>query len=382
MNSKNLKKTYVNTYERFFLENEIVISTPFIMNWSGDILNNYSGVGIKQKIPLRLYAGCSKNSSGKITLGKVFNLDLNEYKFIETNALEYAPYFNDLNSYIEEKYAHLIKEYGGLEINILSELPRGVGLGFGSIIALLLAVLFNRLENKLDIETINELKKQNINNLLNDTYGSFYSMFMDALELDKHVYSMVSSSTKLGSFFDSYYPIVAFSQDFEKTSPHTDLHTNRYFGFRFQDIFKEVREVPYAPIDYGLIYSGKPVLLEQIAGSHYKNNGYIEQEIKTEFRTLFGDYLDQLSPNQRPRFYKNLIHPETNEFDLTYGKLMGIISLKVLYFMSQMYCDGYDESNMLQFLDAIKKLNQGDAVTRDSSHTFLSFIKKLLEKFQ
>lgn len=55
MNSKNLKKTYIQTYEKFFLENQTVISSPFVLNWSGDILDNYSGVSIKQKIPLRIY---------------------------------------------------------------------------------------------------------------------------------------------------------------------------------------------------------------------------------------------------------------------------------------------------------------------------------------
>ncbi|MEI7558542.1 MAG: hypothetical protein WCJ45_07250 [bacterium] len=55
MNSKNLKKTYVQTYEKFFFENQTVISVPFVLSRSGDILNNYSGVSIKQKIPLRIY---------------------------------------------------------------------------------------------------------------------------------------------------------------------------------------------------------------------------------------------------------------------------------------------------------------------------------------
>ena len=55
MNSKNLKKTYVQTYEKFFLENQTIVSAPFVINRSGDVLNNYSGVSIKQKIPLRMY---------------------------------------------------------------------------------------------------------------------------------------------------------------------------------------------------------------------------------------------------------------------------------------------------------------------------------------
>ncbi|MEI7558543.1 MAG: hypothetical protein WCJ45_07255 [bacterium] len=39
----------------------------------------------------------------------------------------------------------------------------------------------------------------------------------------------------------------------------------KYYGFRLNELFKGLRDNPYLPIDYGVIYSGKPVLLEQIA---------------------------------------------------------------------------------------------------------------------
>jgi hypothetical protein len=89
------------------------------------------------------------------------------------------------------------------------------------------------------------------------------------------------------------------------------------------------------------------VLLEQIAGNQYKNNSLSAMEIKTEFKNLFGEYLQEIPIQQRPRFYKHLIAPETDEFEFIYGKMMGIISLKILYFMSKMYADGYDEFNVM-----------------------------------
>ena len=112
MNSRNLKRTYVKTYENFFLENSSVISTPFVMNRSGDLLNNYSGVSIKQKLPLRMYIGCSKNSSGKITLGTISHYDFDEFTYIKIPLKEYAPYFNDLDKYIKTKYDFLIEKHG------------------------------------------------------------------------------------------------------------------------------------------------------------------------------------------------------------------------------------------------------------------------------
>ncbi|MEI6117921.1 MAG: hypothetical protein WCP92_01360 [bacterium] len=58
----------------------------------------------------------------------MYHLDINEYQFIETNALEYAPYIADINKELEKKYGKLLNGNEGIEINILSELPRGVGL--------------------------------------------------------------------------------------------------------------------------------------------------------------------------------------------------------------------------------------------------------------
>lgn len=113
-------------YEKFFLENQTVISAPFVLSWAGDIFNNYSGVSIKQKIPLRMYMGYTKSKNKGINIKSVYHLDINEYQFIESNALEYAPYIRDINKELERKYAKLLHDDEGIEITILSELPRGV----------------------------------------------------------------------------------------------------------------------------------------------------------------------------------------------------------------------------------------------------------------
>lgn len=60
---------------------------------------------------------------------------------------------------------------------------------------------------------------------------------------------------------------------------------------------------------------------------------------------------------------------------------MGILSLKILYFMSKIYSEAYEEMHMLQFLDALEKFRQGDCVTRNSSTNFLKFITSFLENF-
>jgi hypothetical protein len=95
------------------------------------------------------------------------------------------------------------------------------------------------------------------------------------------MYGMVSSGTKLAAFFDTHYPVVSFCEDFDKNTAHVNVTTKKFFGFKLNDLFKEIRPIPYSSIDYGLIYSGKPVLLEQIAGNQYKSNAISTKEIKT-----------------------------------------------------------------------------------------------------
>ena len=309
------------------------------------------------------------------------HFDFDEFNYIDTPLREYAPYFNDIDAYIQKEYKYLLEKHEGIEINMLSELPRWVGLWFGSILWLLFSLLFNCLGNWDISGQILSMTTMNINESLRDEDNPFVKIIKDARQFDAHIYNMVSSWTKFASFFYAHYPIISFSQDFDKYTSKPENLINKYFWFRFQDLFPEIRDVPYSPIDYGIIYSGKPVLLEQIAWDNYKNNNTLASEIKTECRNLFSEYLDTIQPQQRPKFYKHLIQPDIDEFELTYGKLMGIISLKMLHFMSKMFVNGYDETNMLNFLDTVKKIRQGDSVSRHSSTTFLSFIKKILERF-
>lgn len=142
-----------------------------------------------------------------------------------------------------------------------------------------------------------------------------------------------------------------------------------------------MRENPYLPIDYGIVYSGKPVLLEQIAGNKYKTNSTINKTIRSDFKKLFGDLFSNLHINRIPGFYKHLVAPELDEFDMTYGKIMGVISMKILYYMAKIHSEAYEEDHMIQFLETLRTYRQADCVTRRSSKNYLKFIKSLLDNY-
>lgn len=70
-----------------------------------------------------------------------------------------------------------------------------------------------------------------------NSQGDVAKIFIDAFHFDKLIYGMIGSGTKMASFFDASYPIVSFSEDFDKNLvPESDI-VNRYYGFRLNDLF-------------------------------------------------------------------------------------------------------------------------------------------------
>jgi len=108
MNSKQLKNNYREVYESFFQKNQIVLSAPFLMTWAGDLSKSYSGITIKQKIPLRIYLGVNKNKSGRINLNEITYREKTTNNFLTTNILEYAPHFFQLDRHINENWRNLL----------------------------------------------------------------------------------------------------------------------------------------------------------------------------------------------------------------------------------------------------------------------------------
>lgn len=82
------------------------------------------------------------------------------------------------------------------------------------------------------------MRMQDINEALMYPQNETYKIFEDAFYFDTLIYDMVGSGTKMASFFDSPYPIVSFSEDFDKllVSNHDIVH--RYYGFRLNNLFK------------------------------------------------------------------------------------------------------------------------------------------------
>jgi len=106
-------------------------------------------------------------------------------------------------------------------------------------LALLLGVIVQRIMGNHEIYTeIDELKKKNINEVLSAPNNIFHKIMIDALKFDRSIYGMISTGTKMVTFFDGYYPVVSFSQDGEKSLLSEEEIIKRCYGFRLNHLFK------------------------------------------------------------------------------------------------------------------------------------------------
>lgn len=263
MNSKELKKKYHNEYKIFFTEHNIILSIPLIMNRSRDI-RAFDWVSIKQKIPLRIYWWIKKNDSGKIILNNITKqniyTDEKEDHIKTTEIKNYAPYIQEIEEYLNKNHKNLIQQYGGIEINIFSEVNRWIGLGYDQIFTMLISSLIHRLNNELTEEGLTKIKKETINNTIisNKTFQSI-------LEEGRRISTIISwywfSWDKITSFFSWYYPVVTNTT---RISKKWEEEKYQYNWFKLNELFEDLPEIPYTPIDFGLIFSWQPTYLEQI----------------------------------------------------------------------------------------------------------------------
>lgn len=377
MNSKKLIKKFPNIYQNFFWKHSIVVSSPLLVNRCDDLFPDYSWVSIKQKIPFRIYVWMTKNGLDKITLNKIHYRDDLENKFIQRDMLGYAPCFYNILEVLNHKYDHLIKKHWWFEINILWEMWRWKWMWFGSIISVIISTLLKRINGDIDQEKIKKADWLTINEAISNDYLWIKDLLLDAFEIDLQIYGKTFYTAKISTLFNSHYPIISFTTDNPSDNLNGVDFWYKRFWFRMGELFNGLREVPYLPVDRWIIYTWKPVLLEQIVSRNLINID-VYSDIQEEFRTTFNWYFDDLLPIKKPKFFTNFIEWSENGIKETYGKMMGIISLEILYFMYNLYSQWYSDQDMKLFKKALEKTKYANHIMREDSESLIWFLNRLL----
>jgi len=381
MNSKKLIETFPSIYEEFFWRNSIIVSSPLLVNRCDDLFPDFSGVSIKQKIPFRLYAWISKNNLKKITLNKISYRDDSDNKFIQADMLWYAPCFYNILETLNKKYSHIVKKYWWFEINMLGELGRWKWLAFGSITSLLISALCKRLEWTFNQEVLTNSDKITINEAINDENLWIRDVLLDSYEIDLDIYGKIFYTGKVSTLFNSHYPIISFTEDNPSNNINWINKSHKHFWFRMWEMFKGLKEIPYLPVDRWFIYTWKPILLEQIINRNLINIS-MYTEMRKEFKGKFDWYFKDLLPTRKPKFYTDLIEWNEEILTETYSKIMGIISLEILYFMYNLYSQWYSDQDMRFFKKSLEKIRYANHITRENSESLIIFSNKLLANLE
>jgi hypothetical protein len=376
MHTKKLHALHAPTYEAFFTQQKIIFSSPFVLSWTWDADARYSWVAIKQKIPLRMYIGITSEPKPGIHFGNIIYRDMSEWDYVETAMYEYAPYFYELEKYIKHQKTQRDEWY---RITILTELPRGAGLGFDSIFCLLLSTALQRLQNKIsnsDLQWWETLLED-----INDAESPLYTIVRYAHTLESHIkwYQYMSGAIAT-SVCNTPFPVVSFCEDIPHTGKKELISTYDYkcFVYPFNTLFPQAWETPHVPLDYGLIYSGRPSLSEHTS----------QETIQGEFSHLmnfvqetFKDSITYSSGQRKPKFHKELIKEHDKGNTTVVQSLLWYTSFEMLYTLKTLYQKWYNEDDIKKCILAVTKIRHAHNVVRRSSEYLSSLITALQQFF-
>ncbi len=290
--------------------------------------------------------------------------------------MEYASVFSKLSEYVNKKYISDIQKKWWLEINILSETSRWLWLGFISIISMLIFIWLEKFYH--NIHYVND-EKIIINDFLNIN-TPIDNLLRLSLEANKTIWTKFSVENQISSFFDSYYPIVSFKENIDNNIKNIDLKTVKIYWYRLNNIEKNLASVPFLPLDYWLVYSWRPVLVDHILNTNNESFNWTK-DIKQKVKKYFWKNINEILPIRKPKFYSTFIEPEEDIFKETYGRIMWAISLEILNIISKLYSAWYTESNMMTFISAINKIRHWNYITRKWSKSFTTFLDNIFTNF-
>lgn len=266
MNTKTLRQHFPDVYREFFAKCSTVVSAPGSFFWSAGLGVIYGGIGVTEKIPLRVYVGIERREEKNLLFGDYITYVPHQQRFENFTH----------NTVYEEKFLRLINDLRtGLassidgKIHILSEVPRGAGLNQSGAVNIALSTLLGLETSMITQEKVSELTQAKTPDIQSDPLFNYLFRFAWKLEACAHS-DIGSGAGPYTAFFESSSPMVFYSerrQGIYSSHPYarfpSDVEghyeifdTIEYAGYRLKDLFGW-RGNPVWPIDYGLIYLGQ-----------------------------------------------------------------------------------------------------------------------------
>lgn len=375
MNSNELKSRFHSVYKKFFSENPIVISMPFVMSWSGDYSIQFNWVNIKQKIPLRIYVGISSNREEGIQLWTIEYYDPVVDVFLEDSLVNYSDHFKNVQRSLKDATGIDIEWW--IILNVLSELPWTIWLGFESILWMLLITWVERVKKNIDHAKIADIQNQRLDELWNNYQEILSPLFNASYWYLIHSYKSFPITGDIStSFYNGEYPFVtlsiseSFAGDYEKIIYKWGWAQ----VFRFNELMDDECVFSHLPIDYGIVYSWQPMVTQQILNATTHALDWVEQT-KNQLHKVFHTYLNK-KWSWASDLYKSILDSGNHDFENVYTNLMLVVSFEIFDLMMRIYTKWFSEENITMFLFSLNKLRYSNYV-RYHSQWFFHFISEI-----
>jgi len=125
MNSRSLQENFPKVYREFFSKSEIVVSAPGSFYWTGDQSDRFGELGLKQKIPRRVYIGLESGGKLQPSWGQCLAWQNQPAGFIRQTPPTQRS--NRLAAIFKELWVEL--KLPPLKIHVINEIPIGAGMG-------------------------------------------------------------------------------------------------------------------------------------------------------------------------------------------------------------------------------------------------------------
>ena len=251
MNSQELQTNFSSVYKSFFNMHDIVLSWPSVLTWWADISHGISALRIKQKLPIKTFCAVNFNTSWEVKFWKIFHYSIVENEFKEDNV---SIFFKNDTARISLFLKDFLVKNGcssGIDIDFLSEAPRGHGFAFTGVVSVLLTFLIHVIIEKLDKDILTTRELSLIDEVLFDELYSFSLELSACISEGKSIGSASNYTVMLP---DNALPIVYLSEGSSPTHMSDRLiRKDTLPDFLWIERSATVRELP---LDYGVIFTG------------------------------------------------------------------------------------------------------------------------------
>jgi len=339
MNTTNLQATFPSIYQKFFANNDLVMNGSFSIAWSPFGMGHRSNyLRLKTKTNLKCFAGLKKNQDKKVVFTTIDFYNIVENKFDRYNFADINQKSAEIVDFIEGFLADNGANFG-LDISILSEVPRGHSFGFSGTFGATLAMSIFMILWKIDQTVF-------------DNYDDFLAsdmvreVFLFAWKFEYiSKYGNTTGENSINTLYNYSNPTLFFCEKFDFDTKLEDLDKIKYKFYDVTQKFSKNIVTTEIPLDFCVVYTGLPSethKVEQFLKSDIKKfnklEDFLEQEIIDETRDL-DLYFKKFT--QKNYIYQNLT-----------DNIM-VLSLNVLKTFKQIFEDGYDIRNIDKLIDDI-----------------------------